>query len=145
MKNTNVVKSPSKSKDQFTRKQLVVLSMVIVVLLLVVIFSIFIALPRGVGIVSSAASIFILITINYNKMWRNTPVSAKQRVIITSLLVVIGIALFLFPKESDYITQETGKSQTCKCLGFESWESFPEMGVQLSYCSGIVYSCTKSK
>lgn len=73
----------------------------------------------------------------------NTSVMTKGKIILMFLLFLLGIVFLVFPKDADYTSK--GRSWACKCIGVKSWESFRDFGIRMSYCYGIVHSCTASK
>lgn len=67
----------------------------------------------------------------------------KGKIILATLLFLLGMVFLVFPKDADYVSKE--RSQQCGCIGVKSWESFRDFGIRMSYCYGIVHSCTAGK
>lgn len=65
------------------------------------------------------------------------------RLLLIMFLIILGVIMVIFPKESALLTKEKGKSYECSCIGLNSWESEPEMGLRFATCFGAIHSCVK--
>lgn len=66
-----------------------------------------------------------------------------KKIILITLAVISTIVIVVFPKDTDYISKE--RLRKCECIGVKSWETFKDMDIKISYCYGVVHSCTETK